>query len=431
MPQLFDQLRDFLAEVENEKQASVRKRAEANTETTSQGGPTSHPSKSQDDGTLPATEGKRSQENTGDVKDTIPAGGVDASSEKGPSQADQQHNVGITSTATGEDPSNEDNYKEKKEDPGTGHAAKAGEGEKYSSLSFGELRKLASYKADDILSDITSIIKQAEDEMSESAKKKHEESETADEEEVEEKAKDKAKSEGILDSKGNFTGKAKTAAAAGYAAATLTEEQNSELVKTAHAAISSSIEATIADGLEKAAMVGAYLQSFYKAAAEGEAAGGEGEAQESPEHEQLESPGQEMSEEGGMDVDPAMLSQMAGQEAAPEGMPQGAPEGGAPDANAVQELLMALQEQGIEPEQLLQMIEGGQGGQGDVGAEAPKMASARVNPETVELVKLVKHANSVRKAQIKAGKFRVTEAKTAAQKALRDQIKACVRDIIG
>jgi hypothetical protein len=427
MPQLFDQLRDFLAEVENEKQASVRKRAEANTETTSQGGPTSHPSKSQDDGTLPATEGKRSQENTGDVKDTIPAGGVDASSEKGPSQADQQHNVGITSTATGEDPSNEDDYKEKKEDPGTAHAAKAGEGEKYSSLSFGELRKLASYKADDILSDITSIIKQAEDEMSESAKKKHEESETADEEEVEEKAKDKAKSEGILDSKGNFTGKAKTAAAAGYAAATLTEEQNSELVKTAHAAISSSIEATIADGLEKAAMVGAYLQSFYKAAAEGEAAGGEGEAQGMP--------GQEMSEEGGMDVDPAILAQMAGQEAAPQGMPeemlQGAPEGGAPDADAVQELLMALQEQGIEPEQLLQMIEGGQGGQGDMVAEAPKMASAKKDPETVELVKLVKHANSVRKAQIKAGKFRVTEAKTAAQKALRDQIKACVRDIIG
>ena len=103
------------------------------------------------------------------------------------------------------------------------------------------------------------------------------------------------------------------------------------------------------------------------------------------------------------------------------------PEGGADDTDAVQELLMALQEQGIEPEQLLQMVEGGGAG----GEEAPKTASAKKDPETVELVNLIKHANHVRKAQIKAGKFRVTEAKTAQQRALRDQIKACVRDIIG
>lgn len=422
MPQLFDQLRDFLSEVENEKQASVRKRAEANTETTAQGGPTSHPSKNEDDGTLPATEGKRSQENTGDVKDTIPAGGVDSSSDKSPSQSDQQHNIGITSTSTGEDPANEDNYKEKKDDPGTDHAAKAGEGEKYSSLSFGQLRKLASYKADDILSDITSLLKYAEEGMSAKEKKEHEASETADEEEVEEKAKEKAKSEGILNAKGNYTEKAKEAAAAGYAAATLSAGQQEELLKTAHAAISSSIEATIADGLEKAAMVGSYLQSFYKAAAEGEAAGGE--SQESPGHEMAEGPAQEAGEhESGMEIDPAMLSQMAGEGAAPAGMP----EGGAEDTDAVQELLMALQEQGIEPEQLLQMVEGGGAG----GEEAPKMASAKKDPETVELVNLIKHANHVRKAQIKAGKFRVTEAKTAQQRALRDQIKACVRDIIG
>ena len=56
MPQLFDQLREFLSEVENEKQASVKKRAEANTEPGSQGGATSHPSKSVDDGTQPASE---------------------------------------------------------------------------------------------------------------------------------------------------------------------------------------------------------------------------------------------------------------------------------------------------------------------------------------------------------------------------------------
>lgn len=425
MPQLFDQLRDFLAEVENEKQASVKKRAEANTETTAQGGPSTHPSKSQDDGTLPATEGKRSQENTGDVKDKVPAGGVDSASEKAPAQADQQSNVGITSTATGEDPANEDNYKEKKDDPGTDHAAKAGEGEKYSSLSFGELRKLASDKANEILAEITTAVKRAE-EMEEGKKKleeaktqeKHEETETPDEEKVEEKAKAEAKAGGILDAKGNFTEKAKSAAAAGAAAASLTEEEQAEIVKSAHAAISGSIEATIADGLEKAAMVGAYLQSFYKAAAEGEAAGGEGEVSESPEHESAEGPSEESAEQSGMEVDPALLAQMAGEEAAPAA---GAPV--ASEGDAVQELLMALQEQGVDPAQLLQMI---QGGEGDV-----KAASAKLDDSTVELVSWVKKAKDHRDAQIKAGKFRITEAKTAQQRALRDQIKACVRDIIG
>jgi hypothetical protein len=305
MPQLFDQLRDFLAEVENEKQASVKKRAEANTETTAQGGPTTHPSKSQDDGTLPASEGKRSQENTGDVKDTIPAGGVDSAADKAPAQADQQHNVGITSTATGEDPSNEDNYKEKKDDPGTDHAAKAGEGEKYSSLSYGQLRKLAADKANNILAD---IIKSAEESA---AEEKAEEKKELKGDQPKLDVNNNGKIEGS-DLAALRAGKKKeepkmAAARAGQAAASLTEQDQAELVKAAHAAVSGSLESTIADGLEKAAMVGAYLQSFYKAAAEGEAAGGSSEeTHESPEQESSESPEEEAaehaSEEGGMDI---------------------------------------------------------------------------------------------------------------------------------
>lgn len=375
MPQLFDQLRDFLAEVENEKQASVKKRAEANTETTSQGGPSTHPSKSQEDGTLPATEGKRSQENTGDVKDAIPAGGVDAASDKAPAQADQQLNVGITSTATGEDPANEDNYKEKKDDPGTAHAATVGS-EKYSSLSFGELRKLASDKANEILADITSAVSQPAPAAS------------------------------------NRAESLSKAAAAGVAAASITEEEQVELIKNAQAAISGSIENAIADGLEKAAMVGAYLQAFYKAASEGEAAGAEGEAASE------EAAPEEGAGQGGMEVDPALLSQMSGEEAAPAAA---APE--ASEEDSIQELLMALQEQGIDPAQLLQMIQGGEG--------ETKAASAKLDASTAELVNWVKKANAQRNAQIKAGKFRITEAKTAQQRGLRDQIKACVRDIIG
>ena len=400
MPQLFDQLREFLSEVENEKQASVKKRAAANTEPGSQGGDTSHPSKDVDDNTQPATEGKRSQENSSDVKKTIFNGGVDAAGDSSPSQEDQQFDVGITSTSTGEDPASEDDYKSDKEDPGTSHPAKTNDGEKYGSMSFGELRKLASSKANDILSDITVNMKQAAGSkpMPSFIQKK-----------IDEKKGKKAPAADC-----------DKMAAAGAAAASLTTEQQDEFSKQAREVVASSIEQTIADGLEKAAMVGSYLQAFYKAA-EGEAAAPEEESSESPEEESAEHG--KGGSESGMDVDPGMMAQMAGEDT-------GVGAGASPD-DAAQELLMALQEQGIDPAELLAMIQqGGAGGAGgDAGAmppEAAKMASAQASVER-DLTNLIKYAQSYRKA----GKFRFSEAKTAQQRNLRDQIKLCVRDIIG
>jgi hypothetical protein len=387
MAQLFEQLREFLSEVENEKKASFKKRAAANTEPGSQGGSTSHPSKDIDDGTFPATEGSRSSENSSDVKKTITNGGVDSSSDDFPSQEDQQFNVGITSTSTGEDPSNEDDYKSDKEDPGTSHPAKTNDGEKYSSVSFSKLRKMAESKANDILSDLAYSVKEASNLV-------------------------QGYSEGNT-STSRYTEQEKYAAA-GYSAASLQEGYTQDDVLRAHEGISSSVESTIADGIEKAAMVGSYLAEFYKAA-EGEASG---EGVEGAEHEQQESPSAEAAEGAGMDVDPAMLDTMAG------GEEQGS---GNPD-DAAQELLMALQEQGIEPEQLLEMIQA-QGGEGGAPApeEAamPKMGSSRA--VTKDLVNLIKYSQAYRRA----GRFSFTEAKTAQQRNLRDQIKMCVRDIVG
>ena len=408
MPQLFDQLREFLSEVENEKQASVKKQAEANTEPSSQGGPTSHPSKSVDDNTQPATEGKRSQENASDVKKTIPTGGVDSSNDKAPSQEDQQLNVGITSTSTGNDPANEDNYKDKKEDPGTTHPAKMEGGEKYSSMSFVELRKLASEKANNILADVVKLAEMGEKKVDSDLKGdqhkldvnkngKIEGSDLAALRKGEEKKEEPKTEEAKM-----------AAAAAGEAAATLTEDQRAELTKQAHEAVSAAIEATINDGLEKAAMVGSYLNAFQKAA-EGEASAPEEEA---PAAEEAVEGGQ-----GGMDVDPGLMAQMAGEEGGMGGDSINPPD------DAVQELLMALQEQGIDPAELLSMI---QGGAPEGAPEGAKVASADAKV-TADLVNLVKYAQDYRKA----GKFKFTEAKTAQQRNLRDQIKMCVRDIIG
>lgn len=401
MPQLFDQLREFLSEVENEKQASVKKRAAANTEPGSQGGDTSHPSKDVDDNTQPATEGKRSQENTSDVKNTIFNGGVDAAGDSSPSQEDQQFDVGITSASTGEDPASEDDYKSDKEDPGTSHPAKTNDGEKYGSMSFGKLRKLASSKANDILSDITVNMKEAAGSkpMPAFIQKK-----------IDEKKGKKAPAADC-----------DKMAAAGTAAASLTTEQQDDFSKQAREVVASSIEQTIADGLEKAAMVGSYLQAFYKAA-EGEAAAPEEESSESSMEESAEHG--EGGSESGMEVDPGIMAQMAGEDTG----------GGASPDDAAQELLMALQEQGIDPAELLAMIQqGGAGGAGGMPPEAgmmppeaAKMASAKASVE-YDLANLIKYAQSYRKA----GKFRFSEAKTAQQRNLRDQIKLCVRDIIG
>ena len=416
MPQLFDQLREFLSEVENEKQASVKKRAEANTEPGSQGGATSHPSKSVDDGTQPASEGQRSQENTSDVKKTIFNGGVDSASDDSPSQEDQQLNVGITSTSTGEDPSNEDNYKSDKEDPGTTHPAKASEGEKYSSLSFGTLRGLTEKKANDLLSDIANSVKEAAQMMPPFIQKK---------------MKEKGDASKPMDKEEEEKSKSKKMAAAGSAAASLTSEE-AQLTKLAQEAVAGSIEATIADGLEKAAMVGSYLAAFYKAA-EGEAVAPEHEGSESGEEEAMEEGSQ-----GGMDVDPSVMAQMAGEES-------GAPEAGASPDDAAHELLMALQEQGINPEELLAMIQQGGGGGAPpmdpaMAGGAPPMDPSMMDPSmmggkqasanrqvTNDLVNLIKYAQAYRRA----GKFSFTEAKTAQQRNLRNQIKLCVRDIVG
>jgi hypothetical protein len=144
-----------------------------------------------------------------------------------------------------------------------------------------------------------------------------------------------------------------------------------------------------------------------------------------------------------MDVDPSVMAQMAGEEA-------GAPEAGASPDDAAHELLMALQEQGINPEELLAMIQQGGGGGAPpmdpaMAGGAPPMDPAMMDPAmmdpsmmggkqasanrqvTNDLVNLIKYAQAYRRA----GKFSFTEAKTAQQRNLRNQIKLCVRDIVG
>jgi hypothetical protein len=120
-------------------------------------GPSSHPSARVDSMTQSAPLGARAKENEKDVKEDHPGSGVDqVAAGSGGDQDSKQYNVGTNQSATGEDPSVEDKYKGTKEDPGTTHPANAEDvGEKYSSMRFNDLLKVASDGMNGILADIT------------------------------------------------------------------------------------------------------------------------------------------------------------------------------------------------------------------------------------------------------------------------------------
>ncbi len=120
-------------------------------------GASTHPTADVDNSAQTATEGERSSENTADVKADQKAPAVDSTSEATPNQDEQdsvQLNIGTQQSATGEDPSVEDDYKGDKDDPGTSHPAKTEDGEKYGALSFKEAHTKFTAVANEVLADL-------------------------------------------------------------------------------------------------------------------------------------------------------------------------------------------------------------------------------------------------------------------------------------
>ena len=421
---LFDELRSFLAEVETQqvKAASSKKRAEANTEAGSYEGGTSHPVKSVDDQTDDAHEGERSTENSADVKEQVPGGGVDSASEKTPDQEGQQYDVGITSHSTGEDPANEGDYKKTKDDPGTSHPAKTEDGEKYSSMSFAKLKGLVEKKANALIAGIAVAVKAAE---------LHGDQDKLDVSPTDGKITG-SDLKALRDRKGQTTHSDKKAAAVGYdqavQAGAPSQESDLSFFKQAS-------EDMLRGALNAATATGQYLTAFNnqlatKLAEESE----EHEAEEPAGHEESESPKQETAEEAGGDLglDEGDMAAMAGGGAGGEGG----------DAGSIDERLAALAEMGVSPDEVMAALSGAEGGAeggmppgGDVlppeamGGDpmaglggAPKMAAA--DKQTLKLMKAAK-------ARARSGKFQISAAKTAGQRQLRNEIKKCIAEIVG
>jgi hypothetical protein len=418
---LFSNVRNLVEEIGNTKQAAAQK--EGYDDPGGMEGPTSHPSKKDDPNEQAATEGSRSAENTKDVKEMV-TGVVDskpdATPENAPKDTEVQQGEGVDKAKpTGEDPSNEDNYKGKIEGDkregdqgGTTHPANANIGEKYSSaqlekMSWDELFSEYATIGDEIAADLANGHFGTGGEQKPADPKPKEAADEPRESEVD----------------------ANDAAAAGEKAAADADDNTEQLNELASEVIQNAVKAAY----DNADQVTEYLArelAAQKQAMEGEdPTGGAGEGEDH---------GTEADPGGGMpgEVPPAgaeeLLSAMAGgvpeggamegggmegggmegggmppEAGGPEGMGEGAPPelDAMSEEQALNELVAALEELGISPEELAAA------GTGMGDETAPKIASAA-------------------KDWKRSGGYKISAAeKDSAARAVRDFMKGYVREI--
>jgi hypothetical protein len=376
-------------------------------------GASTHPSADVDDSLTDASEGARSAENSADVKSDIDTDGVDGHSEAKPGDGeDNQYNIGLSQSATGEEPSVEDDFKGDKDDPGTSHVADTSDGEKfgsleekYASVSFAEAKNHTLNLGNEILASFANGV-----DMS-----KHAAAETV-----------------TTETTTYADPETKQAAEAGYALASALgmEKLSSE------ERVSASIEQTIKDAQLDADLVGSYLTDLatglenQEKEAEGmlpeeleDPTGGGAEGDVEGEPSGMEEGGDMGGELGGeMGGLPEELLGGGGEELGGEGLGEEdvaaalggmeEPEAGIGEQEALQELAMALDELGIEPEELAAAA-GEEGGlPKEVMAECKKLASA------VHGFK-------------RSGKFQLKSADTDRARHIRDLMKAHVMELVG
>lgn len=163
---LFDSIAALAGEITGEKQAAakpvaktagkpgVKTAAPLPSDPGGYQGASTHPSADADNHGEPEQTGARAAENESDVKEDQPVG-VDSAPDNTPGDQDSvQLNIGTTQSATGEDPSVEDDFKGNKEDPGTTSPATVEDGEKYGSLTVKQAYAKAVPLANEILADL-------------------------------------------------------------------------------------------------------------------------------------------------------------------------------------------------------------------------------------------------------------------------------------
>lgn len=413
---LYSELQSFLAE------ATVKRAAD---DPGGRDGPTSHPVANAPDNTKPAPSGARSSENESDVKKMIPAS-VNAASENTASYDKQQLNIGLTQSATGDAPAIEKNLGTGPSDPGTSSLMTADDGKKYAAVdlkgkSFSDLYKMAGDIANRGMAKISvQGVRQTEQPKTAAA----------------------APSPGTPPA--TTEDQRVKMAQAGYEMAGAIAAQNPGVTKQAqHDAVRSVLEETV----RNAHLAADYTINHLRSEREKFAAAQKKAEDDAKPEESSDKPADTPSDP------PPPPPADAG-----VGGPPAEGAGGSPETDPIQQLIMAVLEKGVTPEQLVHALEGLVGGAGGgapggmpggapggimpppggpAGAGgAPPMppppggAPPGMEVAASQFLKLAKTARDTFASQVRDGSFRFTEAKTAKEKQTRTEIQRYVRELV-
>lgn len=417
---LFDQIDTWLSELQEVKAAAAPKstspvkKAGLRKSAIEGMGNTSHPSEKVDNNTHDTPEGARAKENISDVEEDVQGDPVTGDS---PIKADQDKvmpNIGVDQSATGEDKAIEtSSAKGDKDDPGTSHPANADDvGQKYASMSFGNLLKAAEDKANNILAHLANGNFGAA--LPAAAPRPQQTKRAA----VAAPAPQQAVQPQVD---------------AGYVAAAAANEREWEKYAA------SFIEGTMRDADFDADLVGSYLRDYHQKRVEMQKKAMDDEAGEGEDHKGPPDPagmggmgggdplgggGPPPMDGGGAGGPPPMgaggpppagpggpggADPMAALGAAAQDAPPGGAPGAGDKAQALQDLLMVLHELGFTEEDLAQLSQGQGGAKAEEGA---KLASAGLKFR-------------------RDGKFRFSEPKTAQQVSNRNRIRDYIMEITG
>jgi hypothetical protein len=439
---LFDQLNALAAEIAQSpvKTAAEKSAGPVPADPGGYQGASSHPTTSADNGVQNASTGARASEYEADVKKQQGALAVDNTPEMSQEgrQDEVQTNIGVSAKATGEDPSNEKDFKGDKDDPGTSSPVKANDGEKYSSVTFKEARDRAGALGNDILANLINfgtrkLNNEKAAEMPAFLKKK-----------TEEKSEEKNESTGELkgdqhkldtDNDGKIEGSDLAALRSDKAAAFKAGYELAAHLGMDKAAAEASVREVCANTIREADEMADLFIGFVNSKAA--AADPTEEAAEGEDHSAPEDAASGMSDAPAADAAaggaPAGLEAMMGAEGGPT--PEAA--GGEPSEDeAVQELAMALEELGIPPEALLQALSHGGhagGAEGGMPPEAAAAPEAGAMPTEEPKMAAAKDLDAIGRAVVnfkRAGRFQVKEARTKRSRQLRDMMKQHVLELV-
>lgn len=425
---ILDRISTVIREIGTTKTASVKV---AMDDPGDMNGKSSHPSAMPEakGNERPATEGEQTADNSAIIKDTI-ANGVDSTSPVTVSSAPKDSDKQVApATPTGEDPSNEQDYKGTKDDSETSHPANGSIGDKYAHITREWLQTAPDEQLFKMAAELgnEAVAKVAEGHFA--------------------TTKTAAPVAPVAPA---TKVAADAAAAAGYNAAAALSEADLEKI-----AADMLYDSHIA-GVEDADNVFAYLQlkrNSLKVAEETEdPMGGSAEGEDHGSEEGGEGAASGSSAPasgGGGDAGSELLAAMGGGGGGdPAAAAGGDPAGGAgpmpPEASqmggegALQQLAMALMELGIDPAQLAAAAGGAPAPGGAGGAPMPggdpmaAMMGGGAPPPAGDPAAagspLPKLAQKV--AAYKAsGKFTVTETKTAAERKVRDWMKSYIKEV--